>query len=221
MTITASPTLEISVKQFNLIRELATEKPTWPTKVDGKVSRVIKIVTRFDPQKNEPMMFISRFEASKAISALFKVSDGDKIVALKTNTQASLKVLAQESIKNLPASYKGTKYAIKNTDPNSPNEYVFYEIVERKSGRYVNRLQGAPGSWHRIFVKYADYAGIAQRIQEAWFTDDITGELLTGPKAAAFRYCKMYKRCTSCDAELSNNKSISQAMGPVCAKKFN
>lgn len=228
MTTTAFTTPEVTNKQKNYIKDLVTDRPNWLEHVtDPKISMAVKIIIRYDPKSGKPMMFVARKVATQAISALLKMpKSSHKVVNTAVSTDAvpltfgQIKSFAQKVLENTPGSYKGMKYAVKNTDPNSPNEWVFYEVAERKSGKYINRLQGAPGNWVRIFIKYADYSGIVERINASSFFNEDTGETLTGPQAAAYTFTKKYKVCSACGSHLSNGKSLEQAMGPICIKKF-
>lgn len=193
------------------------------TLADMMTVRVAKIVSRPDKDGNL-VTFVSKKDASHAISTL--LDKCPKIVVASTaapiGAQLSypqLKAQALALLDTVPASYKGIKYAVPNTDTKSVSTFVFYEVREYKGKRYLNRLQGAPGDWNRQFVSYKDYAGIVQRIKDAVHTT-YEGESLTGPMAAAARFSDMYTICACCGAKLSNGKSIAAKFGPVCAKKF-
>ena len=226
VTIIASPTLKISEKQFNYIRNLALEKSNWADTVDGPTSRVIKFVTRATEYLLVPDS-ITRADGSKAIDFLIKLPKATPIITATTSAPAATTNMSWQEIKSqaialldtVPAAYKGVKYAIKNTDAKSPNTWVFYEVKECKGKRYLNRLLGAPGGWNRQYVKYADYANIVERIKNAVYTTK-EGEHLTGPMAAAARFSDTYEVCACCGAKLSNGKSIAAKFGPVCVKKF-
>lgn len=220
-TMTATP--EITGPQRKFLDSLVKERD-WSL-ADVLTVRVAKIVSR--STAGEPLVaFVGKKDASHAIDTLLKKCP--KIVVAPAIATASpseklswadVKTKAIALLDTVPASYKGIKYAIPNTDPKSQSAFVFYEVKEYKGKRYLNRLQGAPGDWHRSFVKYADYAGIVERIITAAYVT-IEGESLTGPMAAAARFSDMYTVCACCSAKLSNGKSIAAKFGPVCIKKF-
>lgn len=203
--------LEITDKQVTFVRNLAAERD-W-SKLDVKSVRIIKIVTRPDEDGNLTAP-VDRKDASNLINKLLAAAKIESAVVAP-----SKKYAAQDLLDDLPASYKGCKYAVKNTDKNATNTWVFYEVREYKGKKYLNRLQGSVGDWNRTFVNYADYAGVVERIKTAEFVT-ADGEHLTGPKAAAWKFSDLYEVCAACGAKLSNNVSLAQAMGPVCAKKF-
>jgi hypothetical protein len=190
---------------------------------DVATVRVAKIVSRPDKDGNL-VTFVSKKDASTAIDTLLKKCPKIAVAptAAPANTQlswASVKANAIELLNTVPASYKGIKYAVPNTDTKSVSPFVFYEVKEYKGKRYLNRLQGAPGDWNRQFVSYKDYAGIVERIKTASYITK-EDEPLSGPMAAAARFSDMYTICACCGAKLSNGKSIAAKFGPVCITKF-
>ena len=216
-TMTATP--EITPKQVKFLKSLATERD-W-TGLDVASVRLIKTVNRSELNEDGSLVtFVDRKLVSPVINKLLACpkiavapAPGKPAAEL---TWAEVKANAQALLLEVPASYKGIKYAVPTADNAG---YVFYEVKEYKGKRYLNRLQGAPGDWNRKFVKYADYAGVIERIKDAAYTT-IEGEALTGPMAAAARFSDMYTICACCGAKLSNAKSIADKFGPVCSKKF-
>lgn len=198
----------ITVKQIDFIRDLAAKRD-WREITDPTVTIAIKIVLAWTPDDGE--LQLARKRASHVIDTLLKTKFTSKIVTTataSTTTSLSPKAAAQAAITDIPGAAKGIKYAIKNTDPNSPNTWVFYEVKEWKGQKLLNRLQGAPGNWHRQFVNYASYASVARRINDV------------GAKQAAFKFAEIYTVCACCGSPLSNSKSIAEGFGPICIKKF-
>lgn len=222
-TMTATP--EITAKQVTFLRNLAKEKD-WSGLDVAKV-RLIKTVVRAETNEDGTLkVFVPRKDVSPVINSLLgckKIEVAAPAPAPGTPTAeltwAQKKAAAIALLNEVPAAYKGVKYAVPNTDPKATNTWVFYEVKEYKGKRYLNRLQGAPGDWHRAWVKYEDYAGIIDRIKTHEYTTK-EGEKLAGPMAAAARFSDTYEICACCGAKLSNAKSIAEKFGPVCAKKF-
>jgi hypothetical protein len=117
---------------------------------------------------------------------------------------------------------KGTKYAVE-----VDGVLRFYRV---KSGtknpdvRFVNRLIGHPGSWASCKVSQAEHDKVLTAILNDAYTDtdpdtQIVRELV-GPEAAAVRYSRKFKRCSCCDAPLSDPVSRAMALGPVCRTRF-
>lgn len=212
---------EITGPQRKYLNSLVKERD-WSL-ADMVTVRVAKIVSRPDKDGNL-VTFVSKKEASTAITALLSCKS---VVVAPTAaaatdaplTWAQVKANAIALLDTVPASYKGIKYAVPNTDTKSVNTFVFYEVREYKGKRYLNHLLGAPGDWNREFVPYKNYAGILQRIKDAAYTTN-EDEALTGPMAAAARFSDMYTICACCGAKLSNGKSIAAKFGPVCITKF-
>ena len=104
--------------------------------------------------------------------------------------------------------------------------------VEVKSGRgrwsgrtFMNRLVGAPGDWVRDphgRLSRGQVAEYAAKIKGARYTDPVSGESLTGPRAAAVRFSRTHKVCAACCSPLSDKTQPGyvQGLGPVCVKKF-
>lgn len=202
----------ITSKQRNFIVDLAAKRD-WRAIDDAHMVTAISRVLAWQPK--DGTLLLQRRLASRAIDVLLKTAIVPTTTAnTGTNTitappALSPKDTAQSALDDIPGAAKGIKYAVRNTDTSSPNEWVFYEVKEWKGRKYLNRLQGAPGDWRRQFVKYDHYAGIAQRIRDA------------GPQNAAFRFSEIYTVCACCGSPLSAGKSIVEGFGPVCIKKFN
>ena len=222
-TMTATP--EITAKQVKFLRNLATERD-W-SKLDVVKVRLIKTVVRAETNEDGTLaIFVPRKDVSPVINSLLgcpKIevaapapAPGKPAAEL---SWAETKAHALALLAEVPASYKGIKYAVPNTDKNSQSAFVFYEVREFKGKRYLNRLLGAPGDWNRKFVSYKDYAGIVERIKTAAYVTN-EDEALTGPMAAAARFSDMFTICACCGAKLSNGKSIAQKFGPICVNKF-
>jgi hypothetical protein len=159
----------------------------------GNVSvRVMDIIDRAKYNatnlENSQEYFISKVEASETIDALLSC----RPIVVST---AATTLLAQ-----IPES----KYALPRKDGTG---WDFFEVVQRKSGRFLNQLLGAPGDWSRKYLSPTLQAAAARAI-------------LMDPKASAIAYAKQHGRCAVCDAHLSNPESIARSMGPVCAKRF-
>lgn len=213
-TMIATP--EITGPQRKFLDSLVKERD-WKL-ADVLTVRVAKIVSR--STVGEPLVaFVAKKDASHAIDVLLKKCPKIAPVLVPGGKTLNVKDKALATIADIPGAYKGVKYAVKNTDPKSPNVWVFYEVKEYKGKRYLNRLTGSVGGWHRSYVSYKDYAGIIQRVKDS---DYITpeGEHLTGPMAAAALFSDMHGVCACCGAKLSNGKSIAQKFGPICVKKF-
>lgn len=213
---------EITAPQLKFLTSLVAERD-WKQLPDAGLVRVAKIILRRSEDGSLPAP-ISKYDASKTIDALLKKCPKIEVAPAPGKpaaelTWAEMKANMIALLAEVPASYKGIKYAVPNTDTKSANTFVFYEVREYKGKRYLNRLQGAPGDWSRQFVSYKDYAGIVERIKTAAYVT-IEGESLTGPMAAAARFSDMYTICACCGAKLSNAKSIADKFGPVCSKKF-
>lgn len=187
----ASTKLSISEKQFNWIREMYASKK-WQTELTGPQIMTLKIIAR--AESVEKVAMINSATASHLIDLLLKCSSADGMPSW-------------DDLKAITATLPASKYAVEKDG--KPGEYIFYEIkIWKKTGaRFLNRLQGAPGGWSRVKINLAEALNAAKKI-----ADD--------PKAAAFKYCELYTRCCCCDSPLSNEKSLEQAMGPVCSKKF-
>lgn len=222
----------ITPKQVKFLKSLADERD-W-SGLDVEKVRLIKTVIRSEINEDGSLTaFVAKKATSPVIDALLNSCPKKPVATTAAPTYpasvtapagqeltwAQIKANAIALLAEVPASYKGIKYAVPNTDKNSQSAFVFYEVKEYKGKRYLNRLQGAPGDWTRKFVKYADYAGIVERIKTAAYVTN-ENESLTGPMAAAARFSDMYTICACCGAKLSNGKSIAKKFGPTCAKKF-
>lgn len=194
----------ITDKQFNMIRTLADERD-WSS-APGLISVTIKMVTR--AEKWVPDGIVRRQAASGAIDYLLKAPK--KATSTLTAAAPASTVSAWQQIKTVlhSAGVPTAKYALPwdSTDESSPP--IFIEVVWRKSGGvFVNKLQGAPGTWHRVWLAAPQQLEWAKRIAK-------------DPTKYAVLYSQKFTRCAACDSPLSNAKSIAEAMGPVCRKKF-
>lgn len=219
LTMTDAP--EITGPQRKFLDSLVKDRD-WSL-ADMATVRVAKIVSRPDKDGNL-VTFVSKKDASAAIDTLLKKCPKIVVAPTAAPTDAPLswaqvKANAFALLDTVPASYKGIKYAVPNTDTKSVNAFVFYEVREYKGKRYLNHLLGAPGDWNREFVPYKNYASIIQRIKDASYVTN-EDEPLSGPMAAAARFSDMYTVCACCCAPLSNGKSLAAKFGPVCIKKF-
>lgn len=192
----------VTPKQFSYIRGLAAQR-NWQS-APTTVSLAIKKVNR---AKDWSTAEVLRKDASAAISFLLSPQAPAVVTTAPAKTVTAVNTVnvwqtLTASLAPLPIS----KYALPKIE--DPSEYVFYEIVQRADGRrFLNRLQGAPGTWHRVFLPAAQQVTIAKRIAE-------------DPTKHGTAYCAKFTRCCACDSPLSNAKSIAEAMGPVCRKKF-
>lgn len=184
----------LTTNQFIWIRDLAKTRD-WslaPVAISMPLKKVIRAAT---PNQSN----VTRQVASNVITYLL---DAKKPVTAST-TPSGWNELAQ-ILATLPVS----KYAVWS----SVGEYwVFVEVREQKSTgkRYLNKLLGAPGHW-----------AWANGLSITWMLS-MAKTLAKNPTAHALNYCEQFTRCSACDSPLSNAKSIAEAMGPVCRKKFN
>jgi hypothetical protein len=133
---------------------------------------------------------------------LYATADVSATTMMYAAQSASMSLYDQ--LQHLLSTIPQAKYAIQNPD----GDWDFYQIKQTKQKTYwLYRLQGAPGDWNRIWIKITPALKIAKLIG-------------ANPKAAAFAYSEQHEECSACGAKLSVAKSITQAMGPVCIKKF-
>jgi hypothetical protein len=204
LTAKINPTTLITPKQVNFIRSLATQR-VWEDVLNGTHCMVVKLTLRA-PVDELPN--VKRLDASTTITAL--LSCGKKNAGTPTSKTIGKPVNGASApgfaeMQNLLIQIPQSKYALTDGHGN----LYFCEVVKRKNGTYwANRLVGAPGDWKREFLNITQSMAIGLRIMNA------------GPKNAAHLYCERFTRCSCCDSPLSNGKSIEQAMGPVCSKKF-
>lgn len=194
------PDAEITDKQKNLIAKLADERD-WlnaPTSISLVIRRV-----RHAIRDNVPCT-VKRQAASRAIDYLLKPST---IVAPAIVTASTPTVSKWQQLATLLADLPISKYAVWSTQT---LEWTFIEVREQKSTkkRYLNKLLGAPGHW-----------AWASGITVDWMIS-MAEIIAKDPTKFATNYCNEFTRCSACDSPLSNAKSIAEAMGPVCRKKF-
>ena len=206
-SFTINPTATITDKQADLIAKLTGEKD-WslaPTEVSitiKKVSRAFKIVN--DDERRAALDQVKRLAASKAID--FMLSTG-KAPTAATAAPAATGISKWHQLSVLLAQLPVSKYAVWS---NSGEYWTFVEVREQKTTnkRYLNKLLGAPGHWNW-----------ASGLSVEWMIS-MAQTLLASPTQCAVNYCEQFTRCSACDSPLSNAKSIAEAMGPVCRKKF-
>lgn len=194
------PDAEITDKQRNLIAKLADERD-WssaPTSVSLIIRRVRHAI------RDDVPCTVKRQAASSAIDYLLKPLMAPPLatVTVSTSTISKWEILTK-LLANLPIS----KYAVWSKQT---NQWEFIEIREQKSTkkRYLNKLLGAPGHW-----------AWAHGITIDWMI--LMAEIIAkDPTKFAVNYCEQFTRCSACDSPLSNAKSIAEAMGPTCRKKF-
>lgn len=141
-----------------------------------------------------------------AEGTLTKKLASEKIDYLKKlPVQGTATTPQEDPLKLLPVGGRGVgRYALKEDD-----RWVFYEVVERKTGRrFLNRLIGAPSDWQRQFLPPMIQRSVAREILEM------------GSKASALAYAEQHGRCSMCNSPLSDPKSILRSMGPTCAGRF-
>lgn len=197
-----APEAKITTKQFNFMRDLAAQRDwsTAPTELSIAIKQVARAATHAEVEQQVP-----RKTASSAISFLLS-PQAPKVAASAQSAASAPSQVTWGGVQTTLAAIPTSKYAIESTK--LPGTYVFFEIVQRKNGtRFVNKLQGAPGDWKRIYLTPAQALKVAEKVAE-------------NPTAHATKYCEIFTRCSACDSPLSNAKSIAEAMGPVCRKKF-
>lgn len=178
-------------KQRAFIKDLSVQRWTWPTIKDSDIRKTIQAIK--DTPDDEPTT-VALKDASRAIDALLKLP----IQQLKADNWKDV----NDVLQTLPLS----RYALPRADGFA---WDFFEVTESKTTgfRYIKQLIGAPGDWTRKKLPFKLALAAAKHIAEA-------------PKHAAVQYAKQHGRCAVCDAHLSDPVSISQSMGPVCAKRF-
>jgi hypothetical protein len=180
-----------SDKQINYIKDLITQRPTWPTISDFNVRKIIRYVKRDED--------VAMRDASKVIDALLKLSPTSPMsVQQSTNDFTTV----QDVLKKLPLS----RYALPRKDGTG---WDFFEVTEMKAtkSRFIVRLLGNPGDWNRKKLPVNLALAASQHILE-------------DPKASAVQYATQHGRCAVCNAHLSDPVSIAASMGPICAKRF-
>lgn len=188
--MTQSTVTPASDKQKSYIKDLATQRWTWPTIKDSEIRKTIQRVRADEP--------VDLRDASKAIDALLKLPVSQLKAA---NTQWKD---VNDLLQQLPLS----RYALPRADGSG---WDFFEVSESKvpnaKFRYIKQLLGSPADWNRKKLPVNLALAAAKHILEA-------------PKDAAVQYAKQHGRCAVCNAHLSDPVSIAQSMGPVCAKRF-
>jgi len=102
----------------------------------------------------------------------------------------------------------------------------FYEVDTGREGtkwagrRFVTHLVGAPGTWAQYPVRGDARDELFAAIRADSYTDPESGQLYTGPKAAAVRYSREFTVCARCGSPLSDEFSRANGLGPVCITKF-
>jgi len=206
-TFKISPTAMITPKQFDLIRKLATERD-WSDAPTLR-SMTIKMVVRAEDWTR---CSVRRLDASAAIDYLLSplapkiqgVAAQDTGVQGTTGAPPKSTPMNWFEVKTVLTPLPLSKYAVEHES----GVVQFFEVVERKNGaRFLNKLQGAPGDWHRVWLNPEQQVTIGKIIAE-------------DPTRYATAYCEKFTRCSACDSPLSVAASIAAAMGPVCRKKF-
>jgi hypothetical protein len=202
MTNGLQSTNKITEKQFSYIRDLAAKRD-WREAIDTSSSITIKMVLRHPEWSSTThTLDVSIKDASHAIGALLRCKP---IVATASVPSAQVTTSPYVQLKELLADTPSARYALQNDD----GAWIFYRVVRKKSGAvFVNRLVGAPGDWMNVFISIEHQLGASKRIA-------------ANPKAAAIAFSQQAKRCSVCASPLSDEKSLADSMGPVCAKKFN
>jgi hypothetical protein len=123
--------------------------------------------------------------------------------------------------KAAPVEVPGAKYAL----PNPDGTVRCFQVDRPTKGKwagwtFVKSLIGAPGDWRRARLARHQQEDVLAEIRSDEYFDAEASVLLRGPRAAAVRYAREHKRCSSCDAKLSDPQSQALGMGPVCAKRF-
>jgi Family of unknown function (DUF6011) len=213
VAIKIDPNAEITHKQFNLIKKLASERD-WHRRADVSISLLIKTVMRFTPSADDPDALppVKRALASQAISYMLDPKSAPPVTPT-TSKNIHVPVTSGafpgkwNELTDLLAKLPISKYAVWSE---SLKCWTFLEVREHKmtKKRYLNKLLGAPGTW-----------AWATGVSVNWMVEMAT-VLLASPTQYALNYCEQFTRCSACDSPLSNAKSIAEAMGPVCRKKF-
>lgn len=111
-----------------------------------------------------------------------------------------------------PESVPNGKFAIRTaalTTAYSDNEYAFFEVRKTAKSRAIRRLHGAPGAFFRSVLSPAartevlEYLSDPDRVLEAGKT-----------------FTREYSRCYRCGAELTDDQSRADSLGPVCKKQM-
>lgn len=195
MSLNASTQVDATPKQISFIEALL-EKRDHTGHLTAEVQVIANRVVINKDRDTETKLFVGKRDASKVIDALLACKP------LPGGTTNSDAIAAKNALlAKLPLSM----YALPRA--NDPETWDFFEVVERKSGRYLNQLLGSPSDWNRKYLPLALQSAAARAI-------------LSDPKSAAVAYAQRHGRCAVCNAHLSDPKSIEQSMGPVCAKRF-
>jgi hypothetical protein len=192
--------------QVGLIRSLAPDRQ-WDT-LEAPLIVIIKKCIRWD---GATVTFPAgdRATASKAIDALYQASKTIPSVTLPGGSHSTPEVKKKfgvgAQLKEIVAKLPLSKYAVTADDGHT----IFVKLHETATtgNRWIYQLVGAPGGWS---IQWQPVG-----VQLEW-----AQQIAADPWAAAKLYCEKYTRCCCCDSPLSNAKSIADAIGPVCKKKF-
>jgi hypothetical protein len=145
---------------------------------------------------------VSKSTATEFIGALLK--QPKKVVTSPPITTPKSK---WQSIQQIGQVVPAAKYALERVD--QPGAFDFFEVYKAKNTGNISvmRLTGSPTYWNKVWLGQTDQLTTIRRIAR-------------DAMSAAIAYAKEHGRCAVCNAHLSDPKSISQSMGPVCVKKF-
>lgn len=86
-------------------------------------------------------------------------------------------------------------------------DWLFLEVKEWMSTRYMRKLQGSIGSFNRVKLETSDVLALTELISN-------------NPYKYARQFGELYSCCGSCGAELTDPISRELQLGPECRKKF-
>lgn len=159
---------------------------------------------------------LSKTNATEFIGSLLKMPKKITMDATTATTATATAVVmptyvGQQSkwqrIQQIGQVVPAAKYALERL--NQPGAFDFFEVYKAKNTGNISvmRLTGSPSYWNKVWLGQTDQLTTMRRIAR-----DAMG--------AAVTYAKEHGRCAVCNAHLSDPKSISLSMGPICVKKF-
>jgi hypothetical protein len=108
-----------------------------------------------------------------------------------------------------------------------------HQVMQRHAKFYAGKLTLARKNADQlVWIKHADSERVVGKIDNGilslWnrpgvdmeYVADMLAEFERDPLAAAKRFGKLAGRCCSCGRELTNDGSIEEGIGPICATKF-
>lgn len=186
-----NPEWRLSVKQFDLIRKVAAEKPHWPTHVAEAQREADTIATVTDPAEAAETIEVTKREASAAIDFLFAVPRAPR----------------PERVTSSAADPEVGMYR-------TPDGTIYRCYLGQQSGRNLIKRVVDTGT------TYIDRRGQVRRVYEYKYVGAAAHALPADAVRMTLDEAKAWGRMTStccvCAARLDDPESVDRGIGPVC-----